>query len=319
MKKISTVALVLLVISLFVVPNALCKTTHLTIGTSNIGGSWYPFGGGMSSIIMKYVPNVQASASASAASVENVRLIVEDVLDMGIVMPDVAYYGANGTGVFEGKKPAPIKGMFSMWGAPMQMFVRAESDIYKFEDMKGKKVGRGIPGSGSELMFAKLLKLHGMTYDDINEQGLSTSEGIQALKDKVIDIFCHVPTFPSAACVELTTMVKCRMIPLAPEKAEEFVKLYPFYGMKVLPKGVYKGIDVDTLAVDWMGILICHENIDEEIVYKIVKACAKDNLDELKKCHSLGKTLSTEGMFKGVPIEWHPGAARFWREEGLLK
>jgi len=319
MKKILTVVAVLLAVSLIFTSNALCKTTHLTIGTANIGGSWYPFGGGMSGVIMKYVPNVQASASASAASVENVRLVTEKVLDIGIVMPDVAYYGATGTGVFEGKKPAPIKGMFTIWGAPMQMFVRAESDIYKFEDMKGKKVGRGIPGSGSELMFSKLLKLHGMTYDDIEEQGLSTSEGVQALKDKVIDIFCHVPSFPSPACVELTTMVKCRMIPLTPEKAEEFVKLYPFYGIKVLPKGVYKGIETDTLAVNWVAPVICHEDLDEELIYNIVKTCAKDHLDELKKSHSLGKTLSPESMFSNMPIEWHPGAARFWKEEGFLK
>ena len=80
----------------------------LSIATASTGGSWYPAGGAISSIVNKYIPNTEASAHPSAASRENIRLLDEKKTDLAMVMPDVAYYAQTATDIYKGKPAAKI-------------------------------------------------------------------------------------------------------------------------------------------------------------------------------------------------------------------
>ena len=111
----------------------------LSVATASTGGSWYPAGGAIASIINKYVPGAEASAHPSAASRENIRLIEKKKSDLGMVMPDVAYFAQTGTDMYAGKPPAKIAGLFSFWGIDLLIITRASTNIYKIEDLKGKK------------------------------------------------------------------------------------------------------------------------------------------------------------------------------------
>ena len=291
----------------------------LSIATASTGGSWYPAGGAVGSLITKYIPNTEASAHPSAASRENIRLLQEKKTDLAMVMPSIAYFAQTGTSLYKGKPPAKVKGLFSFWGIDLLIIARADTDIYKIEDLKGHKVGFGPPGSGSANMSKNILAEYGMTYDDVKPQFISATEQSQALKDKTLDAAMYTIGTPASTFVDLCTLTKCRILPIKETMMAKIVKKYPYYAPSVIPANAYPQIDTDTPALKWVGIVVTYDDLDSELAYKIVKTICKDHLDEFKQCHAQAKKLTTEGMSKGMSIPWHPGAARFWKEVGLLK
>ncbi len=291
----------------------------LSIATSSTGGSWYPAGGAIASVINKYVPGAEASAHPSAASRENIRLIEKKKTDLGMVMPDVAYFAQTGTDIYDGKKPAKISGLFSFWGIDLLIIARANTDIYKIEDLRGKKVGFGPPGSGSEAMSKRILREYGITYKDLKAQFLSAPEQARALKDNSLDAAMYTIGTPASTFVDLCTLNKCRLIPIEKEMMGKLLKKFPYYSESVIPANAYPQITTDTPALKWLGLVVVSEDMDTDLAYNIVKNISKDHLDEFMRCHAKAKGLSTKMMSTGMSIPWHPGAAKFWKEVGFLK
>ncbi|MCJ7776503.1 MAG: TAXI family TRAP transporter solute-binding subunit [Desulfobulbaceae bacterium] len=323
-KRIITTAIVFLFVTGIAVatsPNIASAGSKrlLSIATASTGGSWYPAGGAVGSLITKYIPNTEASAHPSAASRENIRLLQEKKTDLAMVMPDVAFFAQTGTDIYQGKTPANIKGLFSFWGIDLLIIARADTDIHKIEDLKGHKVGFGPPGSGSETMSKKILAEYGITYKDLKPQFISATEQSQALKDKSLDAAMYTIGTPASTFVDLCTLTKCRIIPIKQDMMKRIIKKYPYYSPSVIPANAYPQIKEDNPALKWVGIIVTYEDLDSDLAYKIVKTVCKDHLDEFKQCHAQAKKLTTEGMSKGMSIPWHPGAARFWKEVGLLK
>ena len=318
----------LMIVSLFVmVLMAMVSPQHaiagdktlLSIATSGTGGSWYPAGGAIASLINKYVPKAEASAHPSAASRENIRLINKKKTDLGMVMPDVAFFAQSGTNIYKDKDPADIAGLFSFWGIDLLIIARAKTDIHTIKDLKGHKVAFGPPGSGSETMTKKILGEYGITYKDLKPQFLSAAEQARAMKDKTIDAAMYTIGTPASAFVDLATLTKCRLIPIEKNMMEKILKKYPYYSSSVIPANAYPQINTDTPALKWVGLVITHKDMDENLAYNIVKTIAKDHLDEFKQCHAKARSLTMENMVEGMSIPWHPGALKFWKETGLLK
>ena len=291
----------------------------LSIATASTGGSWYPAGGAISSLINKYVPNTEASAHPSAASRENVRLLEEKKTNLAMVMPSVAFFAETGTGLYKGKTPAKISGLFSFWGIDLLIIARADTDIHKIEDLRGKRVGFGPPGSGSANMSEKILAEYGLTYKDLKPQFISATEQSQALKDRTLDAAMYTIGTPAATFVDLCTLTKCRLLPIDKKMMAKILKKYPYYAESVIPANAYPQIKTDTPALKWVGLVITYNDLDADLVYQIVKTVCKDHLDEFKQCHAKAKDLTTLDMSKGMSIPWHPGAARFWKEIGAIK
>jgi len=322
-KSTSIVIVSLLVIGLVMAggyhPAEGADKRQLSIATASTGGSWYPAGGAISSIINKYIPNTEASAHPSAASRESIRLLEEKKTDLAMVMPDVAYYAQTATDIYKGKPAAKIKGLFSFWGIDLLIIARADTDIQSVKDLKGHKVGFGPPGSGSANMSQKILAEYGLTYKDMKPQFISATEQSQALKDKTLDAAMYTIGTPAATFVDLCTLNKMRIIPIEKDMMTKILKSHPYYAASVIPAGAYPQIDSDTPALKWLGLVVTYEDFDTDLAYNIVKAVAKDHLDEFKQAHANARKLTTGEMARGMSIPWHPGAAKFWREAGFLK
>ncbi len=291
----------------------------LTIATASTGGSWYPAGGAISSLINKYIENTEASAHPSAASRENIRLLGEKKTDLAMVMPSVAFFAHSATSIYKDKEPAKIKGLFSFWGIDLLIIARADTDINKIEDLRGKRVGFGPPGSGSANMSEKILGEYGMTYKDLKPQFISATEQAQALKDKTLDAAMYTIGTPASTFVDLCTLTKCRLLPIEKGMMEKILKKYPYYAQSLIPANAYPQIETGTPALKWVGIVVTYDDLDADLAYQIVKNVCKDHLDEFKECHAKAKELTTESMSQGMSIPWHPGAEKFWKEVGLVK
>ena len=295
------------------------KEYSLTIATASTGGTWYPVGGAIASIITKYVPNANAVARPSAATLENLRAIHEKKVDIAFAIPELAYYAFHGEEMFKDKPMPELRALFSTQPIDLLIIARADRGIDSVEDLRGKRVGFGPIGSGSEKMTKKFLEEeYGITYDDLDEVFLSATEGAAALKDGSIDAYMYTIGTPAPTFVDAATKVKLKVIPVDKDKAEEFVKKYPFYFINVIPAGSYPGQEEDALTIAWSGTLVTRDDLPEDLVYNIVKACF-EHLDEIHASHAQAKKITLETAVKGIPIPLHPGAEKYFKEVGVLE
>src|SRR5687768_10669966 len=70
--------------------------TRLSIATGGTGGVYYPVGGAIASLISKYVPGVEATAEATAASVDNLKLLHTGNVALALSGADIAAEASQG-------------------------------------------------------------------------------------------------------------------------------------------------------------------------------------------------------------------------------
>ncbi len=291
---------------------------RLAIGTASTGGTWYPLGGGVANMINEYVKGYYAAAHPSGASLENIRAIAKKQDALALSMPDTAFQAYNGLEAFAGKPVKELRGLMSTYPIDIQFFAPADGKIKSIADLKGKKVAVGAPGSGTEAMARYVLKVYGLTYDDIDEQFLSATETTQAIKDGNIDAGIVTLGTPAPTLMDLATQRDIIFLNIEPDVAEKINKEFPAYFPRTIPAGTYKGQDKPHHTLSWMGVFVVHQDMSDKLAYDIVKAVF-DHKDELDKIHAQFKTISLENAVKGMPIPFHPGAQKFFKEKGLIQ
>ncbi|KJS30707.1 MAG: hypothetical protein VR64_14750 [Desulfatitalea sp. BRH_c12] len=291
---------------------------RLAIGTASTGGTWYPLGGGVANMINAHVKGYYAAAHPAGASLENIRAISKKQDALALSMPDTAFQAFNGTEAFAKKPVKELRGLMSTYPIDIQFFALAGGKIKTIADLKGKKVAVGAPGSGTEAMARYVLNVFNMTYDDIDEQFLSATETTEALKDGNIDAGIVTLGTPAPALIDLATQRDIIFLDITPDIAEKINKEFPAYFPTTVPAGTYKGQDKPHHTLSWMGIFVVHQDMSEKLAYDILKAVF-DHKDELDKIHAQFKTISLENAVKGMPIPFHPGAQKFFKEKGLIQ
>lgn len=291
---------------------------RMAIGTASTGGTWYPLGGGIANIINKNIEGYYAAAHPSGASIENIRAISKKQDALSLSMPDTAFHAFQGMEAFANKPVKELRGLMSTYPIDIQFFALAKSGIKTITDMKGKKVAVGAPGSGTEAMARYVLKVFGMTYDDIQEQFLSATETTEALKDGNIDVGIVTLGTPAPTLIDLATQFDIVFLDIDPVTADKINKDFPAYFPTAIPAGTYKGQNNPHHTLSWMGLFVVHQDMSDKLAYDILKAVF-DHKDELYAIHAQFKGITVENAVKGMPIPFHPGAEKFFKEKGLIK
>jgi uncharacterized protein len=290
---------------------------NLVLATGGTAGTYYPFGGAMAKIWNSKVKDMNVTAQTSGASGENVRLINKKEVELALVQSDTLDFAFNAKEAFK----EPLKGMSviaTLYPEIVQVVVAAGSPIKTFADLKGKKVGVGAPGSGTEANFRQLLDAYGMKKEDVNMQYLSFSESAEAFKDKHIDAFIVTAGIPNAGIMDVSTQNEIRILDIPSDVAGKMTQKYPFLAGVKVPANTYKGqaADVSTVAVN--AVLIAGNQLKDDMVYNLTKALL-ENQAELASAHAKGKELNAQYAVQGVSIPFHPGAVKYYKEKGLMK
>ena len=290
---------------------------NLVLATGGTAGTYYPFGGAMAKIWNSKIKDMNVTAQTSGASGENVRLINKKEVELALVQSDTLDFAFNAKEAFK----EPLKGMSVvavLYPEVVQVVVAANSPIKSFADLKGKKVGVGAPGSGTEANFRQLLDAYGMKKEDVNGQYLSFSESAEAFKDKHIDAFIVTGGVPTSAIMDVATQNEIRILPIGADVLGKMTEKYPFLAGVKIPANSYKGQteEVQTAAVN--AVLIVGNQLKDDMVYNLTKALF-ENQAELASAHAKGKELNSQYAVKGVSIPFHPGAVKYYKEKGLMK
>jgi hypothetical protein len=260
---------------------------------------------------------MNVTAQTSGASAENVRLVNKKEVELALVQSDTLDFAFNATEAFK----EPLKAMSTiavLYPEVVQVVVAAAGPIKSIADLKGKKVGVGAPGSGTEANFRQLLDAYGMKKEDVNAQFLSFSESAEAYKDKHIDAFIVTAGIPNAGIMDVATQNEIRILDIPADVAAKLTKKYPFLAAVKVPANTYKGqtAEVSTVAVN--AVLIAGNSLSEAMVYNLTKALF-ENQAELASAHAKGKELNIKTAVTGVSIPFHPGAVKYYKEKGLMK
>lgn len=287
----------------------------ISIATGGTGGTYYPLGGAMATILNGSDMGVQATAQATGASVENVELIHNGDAEVAFVQNDIAYYAYNGIELFDGNPYEDIRGLATLYPEVVQIIAADGSGIESVEDMAGKRIAVGAPGSGTEVNARQVLEIHGLTYNDLAlADYLSFSEATDQIKNNQIDAAFVVAAVPSSAVTELATTHDIHLVEIAEDKANELIEKYPYYTYLDIETEEYRGFEGTVKGVAVQAMLIVNENMDEDLAYNLTKNIFT-NLDAVAESHARGKDITVESALEGMPIELHPGAKKFFDEQ----
>ena len=289
--------------------------TFLSIATGGTSGTYYPLGGDLANLFNTVIPDMNASAQATGGSADNLRLIDGEEAELGTVQNDVSYFAYTGTDSFEGEQITSFSVISSLYAEYVQIVVRADSDIQSIADFKGKSISIGAAGSGVYTNALHVLEAAGLTLDDIDAQYLSFSESADGLKNKQIDAAFICAGIPNAAITELSSTVGVRLISLSDEEVASLIAAHPTYTNLKLPADTY-GLTEDVNCIAITALLVCSNNLDEQLVYDMTKAMFEQ---EGILTHAKAAEITLENAFNGVgELPLHPGAARYFTEVGVL-
>lgn len=316
MKKLPVLALALL-LSLCLVATSANAATFLSIATGGTSGTYYPLGGDIANLFNSTIPDIKANAQATGGTAENLRLINAGDAELGTVQNDVSAYAYEGIDSFDGEVIDTFSVVTSLYPEVIQLVARADAGINTIEDLAGKRVSVGAAGSGTYFNAVHMLEAAGMSLDDIDEQYLSFSESGDAAKNRQIDAFFCTAGIPNAAVTELTSGSEAKVIALDASTVENLIAAKPFYVDFTIPGGTYPGIDEDVRTVAITALLVCANDLDEELVYQMAKSIYEQGEELLT--HAKKTEITLETALDGVgnlPI--HPGAERYYKEVGIM-
>jgi len=304
---------------------AQAEQKFITIGTGGVTGVYYPTGGAICRLVNKgrKEHGIRCSVESTGGSIYNINTIRAGELDMGVAQSDWQYHAYHGTGKESFIKAGPFKGLravFSVHPEPFTVVARKDSGIKKFGDLKGKRVNIGNPGSGQRGTMEVVMKAMGWTKDDFAlASELKSSEQSKALCDNKIDAMIFTVGHPSGSIKEATTSCDSVIVEVSGAAVEKLVKDNSYYRIATIPGGMYRGNPKDTKTFGVGATFVSSTKAPANTVYQVVKAVF-ENFDSFKKLHPAFGVLKKEEMIMdGLSAPLHDGAAKYYKEAGLLK
>jgi len=295
---------------------------YITIGTGGQTGVYYVVGQSVCRLVNRGSDdhNIRCNAPSTGGSVANINGIKSGELDMGVAQSDVQYQAYNGEGNFEDEAFEDLRAVFRIHGEPLTLLAREDSGIETLDDLEGKRVNIGNPGSGQRNTMEVVMDAKGWDEDSFSMVSeLDASEQAAALADNNIDAMVYVVGHPNGSIQEATTTVDSRLIPLDDEDVQGIVDEYPYYTSSTIPGGLYKNNpdDVETFGVS--ATFVSSAEVDEDVVYETVKAVF-DDFDRFKRLHPAFENLDQEEMVsEGLSAPLHDGAKKYYVEQGWIE
>jgi uncharacterized protein len=284
----------------------------MSILTGGTGGTYYPLGGAFAKIVTDGT-GIDTTAETTGASAENMQSLKDNKAEIAFTQTDIASYASEGKLMFEGNAVDNIQAIGTLYPETIQIVTTEKTGIKSVEDLKGKKVSIGAPGSGTAANAEQILEVYGLTLDDIQKQDLSFDESVSGIQDGNIDAAFVTAGTPTAAVEQLSATETVVIVPVEADKADALIEKYPYYTKDEVPSGTYKlGAAVPTVAVQAM--LVVKSDLSEQVVYDVTKSIF-ENLDQVT--HAKAEQISADKALNGVGIDVHPGAQKYFDEKGI--
>jgi hypothetical protein len=302
---------------------AQAQEKFVTIGTGGQTGVYYVVGQSICRLVNRGQAdhNIKCTAPSTGGSVANLNAIANGEQDMGVVQSDWQYHAYNGTAPDKFPQGAnkELRAVFSVHPEPFTVVARKDSGIKTFDDLKGKRVNVGNPGSGARGTMEVVMEKLGWQMSDFKLAAeLQSAEQAAALCDNKIDAIVFTVGHPSGTIKEATTSCDSIIIPVTGAAIDSLVNDNAYYAKATVVGGTYDGTaeDVETFGVG--ATFVSSTKADEETIYQVVKTVF-DNFDRFKNLHPAFANLKEADMItKNLSAPLHPGAERYYKERGWM-
>ena len=315
MKKFLALLLAtMMVLSLTAIASAEGFSGSYLMGTGSATGNYYNFGNAMCTVINQ-VTGANLTVNATGGSTENARLLGSGENEFALIQSDVFSYAHQGIELFEGNPVTNFQAITSCYPEMVQIIVRKDSGIESVADMAGKRIAVGAVGSGYEVAARQILAVYDMSYDDINETFCDQATAKNGVQDGTFDAMFMCSGYPNGNVTELSLTGKIEVLTIDQEHLDMLIEKYPFYSVFTTETEEYNlGHEITSVAV--MSMMVCLDTFSEDEIYDLTKTIY-ENLSEIQEINAKGKYMSIEGALSGIPSDLHPGAARYYIEQGI--
>jgi TRAP transporter TAXI family solute receptor len=294
----------------------------VTIGTGGQTGVYYVAGQSICRFLNRGAAEhqIKCNAPASGGGVANVNGIRSGEFNFGIMQSDHQYKALKGEAPFQAEGAMDdIRAVFSLQSEVFTILARRDAKIASFDDLKGKRVNIGNPGSGQRDTLDEILRVKGWDKSAFSLAAeLKPAEQAAALGDNNIDAMTYFVGHPNGAIQEATTTVDAVLVPVTGADIDKLLAEKSYYTKAEIPGGLYKGNDAATPSIGGKAVLSTSAKTDPEVVYQLVKSVF-DNLERFQRLHPAFQGLKAEDMIKvGLSAPMHEGAARYYKERGWL-
>ncbi len=297
---------------------AFAQQQYINILTGGTSGVYYPLGVALSQVFGKAIPNAKASVQSTKASAENLNLLQAGRGELAFTLGDALSDAWKGDADAGFKKPLDklrtVTGIYSNY---IQIVASADSGIKTLADLKGKRISVGAPKSGTELNARAVLKAAGLAYSDFAKvEYLPFGESVELMKNRQLDVTLQSAGLGVSSLRDLATSIKIVVVPIPSDVVKKIGD--PAYQPAMIPARTYEGQDNDVPAVAIQNFLVTRAGVSDDTVYHMVKAVF-DNQLQLVAAHAAAKGITKDNAITSLPAPLHPGAARYFKEIGLMK
>lgn len=336
LKKIIISAVMAAGIALSALPATSADMKFFRVASGSAGGTYYPMAGLIAQVIGNPpgsrtcakggncgMQDLVAIAQSAHGSVANVNSIKSGQVESGFAQSDVTYWAYTGTGPFEGKKPVRnLCVLGSLFQEHAHVIAGTKNSINTVNDFKGKTIGMGLQGSGALVGARLVVAAYGLTEKkDFKPEYVKSKSGADMIRDGHADAFITVSGYPNAAISEMSSVQGAKIIPVDGAARDKLLSEVRFYSASKIPGGTYKGNDKDVETVAVSALWVSNSDLSADLHYGVVKGLFGNK--KAKKLmtygHAKGKAVTLESSQDGIPIPLCPGAAKFYKEVGVIK
>ncbi|MEM8571941.1 MAG: TAXI family TRAP transporter solute-binding subunit [Pseudomonadota bacterium] len=301
---------------------AIAQERFITIGTGGQTGVYYVVGQSICRLVNRGSEDhgLKCTAPSTGGSIANINAIAAGDMDMGVAQSDWQHHAFNGTSEFDGNQVADLRAVFSVHGEPFTVVARQDSEIASFDDLFGKRVNVGNPGSGQRATMAVVLDSMGKSEEDFAlASELKPAEQSAALGDNKVDAIIYTVGHPNGSIQEATSTVDAVLVPVTGEAIDSLIEERAYYAKATIPGGMYNGTDEDVDTFGVKATFVTSATVPDDVVYTVVKEVF-ENFDRFKTLHPAFANLSEEEMISaGLSAPLHPGAEQYYQERGWIE
>jgi len=303
--------------------NASAAEKIVTVGTAGVTGVYYPAGGAICRLMNRGRKDhgVRCVVESTGGSINNLEMIRKGDLDMGVVQSDLLYHAYMGDEIFSDVgADKNLRVLFSLHAEPFTVVARKDAKINSFDDLKGKRVSLGAVGSGMRATMEELMAKKGWSKKTFAAVVDVKNNDIEAaLCGNKVDAIVYAGGHPNGTIQQLTGGCDTKLVSVTGSVIDDLVKNNPYYSYATIPGGMYNSNPKETKTFGVRAVLVASSEMDDAVAYELVKGVF-DRLDDFKTLHPVFATLDKKQMVNDTGVApLHPGAARYFKERGLLE
>lgn len=290
----------------------MANAQQLKLMTGPQGGSWYPLGGAMQSMVADDGIGIQVLPGGGVANVQGVQ---GGQADLGFGNSISVVDAIEGREPFEGKADN-VCNLATLYPQYFHIIATKDSGIAGPADLSGKRLVTQPVGNTAEQVTRAVLETAGTTYDDMRSVDyVSYSDGVALLQDGNADYFTLGTTVPASAVMDLANSTDITVVPLEQSFIDEMkANINPGYSSLTIPAGSYPGQDADVLAVGYATQVIARCDLDNEVVKTLLTRMWENRSDLVAISAAMANT-TLESMQEDTGVPMHPGATEFYAEQ----